>query len=243
MKYRFLTIVPLLASCTLFMAGCSDDNSSFETPSTSDITTNSGLVSYKNFSLLAEDTQPVVIDPDTGIFTKTDVVMTVFVGDRNNRFLTDSHTVYFKAEYGTISNPSCTTENGTCSVTWSAIKRPEPGGPGSDLRVTIIAYTIGEESFTDTNGNGLFDDGDIGTFDDLEEPYVDADESDSFTTGDVIVDVINGNDTTGANLAHDIGDTFFNGPGCTHSSLCSNVVITNGTIWDSNTLKIDGPPP
>jgi hypothetical protein len=250
MKYRFLTIAPLIAASTLFMAGCGEDNSAFETPNLSDpnlsdINTNAGMVSFKNFSLLASDTQPTVIDTDTGIFTKTEVTMTVYIGDRNGSFLTDSHTVYFKAEYGVLSSPSCTTEIGSCEVTWSAIKRPDAGGPGSDMKVTIIAYTTGEESFTDVNGNGIFDDADTATpsFDDLEEPYVDADESGSFTTGDDIVDVVNGNDTTGVNLAHDIGDTFFNGPDCTHSSLCSKVVITNGTIWDSNTLKIDGPPP
>ena len=201
--------------------------------------TNAGIVSFKNFSLLASDTQPMVIDPITGIFTKTDVTMTVFIGDRDSQLLTDSHTVFFNAEYGLI-DPSCVTVNGSCSVTWSAIKRPDAGGPGDDMRVTIIAYTIGEESFTDTNGNGVFDDADS-TFTDIEEPYIDADESNSFTMGDVIVDVVNGNDATGANQTHDIGDGFFNGPGCTHSSLCSGVIITNGTIWNANTLKIDGP--
>lgn len=240
MSNRFLMIAPILACNTFFLAGCSEDNSSYETPNLSDIATNPGIVSYKNFSLLASETQPTVIDPATGIFTETDVVMTAYVGDRYNGILTDKHTVFFKTEYGTLSSPSCVTEEGSCQVTWKAIKRPEPGGPGDDLRVTIIAYTIGEESFTDTNGNGIFDDADS-IFVDLEEPYVDADESGSYTPGDDIVDVVNGNDTTGANGVHDIGDTFFNGPGCTHSSLCSQVVIKNGTIWDSNTLKIDGP--
>ena len=168
--------------------------------------------------------------------------MTVFIADRKNQTLTDSHTVFFRTEYGTI-NPSCITENGTCEVTWSAIKRPEPGGPGDDLRVTIVAYTIGEESFTDANGNGIYDDADGAAFVDLEEPYVDANESGVFDAGDDIIDVVNGNDLTGINGAHDIADGFFNGAGCTHSSLCSTVVITNATIWDSNTLKIDGPPP
>ena len=175
MNNRFLMIAPILACGTFFLAGCSEDNSSYETPNLSDIATNPGIVSYKNFSLLASETQPTVIDPDTGIFTETDVVMTAYVGDRYNGILTDKHTVFFKTEYGTLSSPSCVTEEGSCEVTWKAIKRPEAGGPGDDMRVTIIAYTIGEESFTDTNGNGIFDDADS-VFVDLEEPYVDADE-------------------------------------------------------------------
>ncbi len=111
------------------------------------------------------------------------------------------------------------------------------------MQVTIVAYTIGEESFPDENGNGIYDDADGNQFDDLEEPYIDADESNSFTTGDIIIDVINAFDATGANGIHDVSDSFFNGAGCTHTSLCSTTVITNGTIWDSNTLTINGPPP
>jgi len=240
MNNRFLNIFTIIACSSFFVAGCGGDNSSYETPNTSDTPTNSGAISYKNFSLLASETQPTVIDPTTGIFTKTDVTMTVFIGDRNNQILTDKHTIYFRTEYGTIT-PSCITENGYCEVTWSAIKRPEAGGPGDDMRVTIVAYTVGEESFTDTNGNGIFDDDDGSAFIDLEEPYVDANENGIYDYGEDIIDVVNGNDLTGINEVHDIGDTFFNGAGCTHSSLCSTVVITNGVIWDSNTLKIDGP--
>ena len=72
------------------------------------------------------------------------------------------------------------------------------GGPASDGFVTITAYTIGEEGFTDTNGNGVFDDGDAG-FEDLEEPYVDANEDNIFSSGDLIIDVVSVNDPTGAN--------------------------------------------
>jgi hypothetical protein len=246
MNNRFLTVAPLIASSFILMTGCSDDNA-FETPNTSDIPTNAGIVAFKNFSLLAEDTQPKVIDPDTGIFTKTDVVMTAFIADRLNRTLTDSHTVHFRTEYGTLNPSSCVTEDGSCSVTWTAIKRPVSGGPGDDMLVTIIAYTIGEESFPDANGNGIYDDADGNQFDDLEEPYIDADESSSFTAGDTIIDVVNAFDANGnnnmSNETHDVADSFFNGSGCEHTSLCSTTIITNGTIWDSNTLTITGPPP
>ena len=219
MNNRFLTITPLIVSCALSIAGCSDDNSSFETPSTGGAITNSGTISQKNFSLLTADVAPAVIDGTTGVFTKTDVDLTVFIGDRNNQTLTDSHTIHFVAEYGLVE-PSCVTVDGTCSVTWSAIKRPEAGGPGSDGVVSITAYTIGEESFTDTNGNNIFDDGDV-AFDDLEEPYVDNNEDGVFNNGDGIIDVVSTVDPTGANNIHDFPDGLFNGPGCTHTSLCS----------------------
>jgi len=242
MNNRFLKIATLISSSIFIIAGCSSDNSSFETPSTDSTPKNEGAVSQKNFSILASETQPTIIDPATDIFTKTDITMTVFIGDRKNQTLTNSQTVYFRTEYGTIE-PSCVTADGTCSVTWSAIKRPAPGSAlESDLRVTIIAYTIGEEAFTDTNGNNIFDTGDIfNNADDLEEPYIDADNSGGYDFGEAIIDTVNGVDLTGKNGKHDFADGFFNGANCTDTSRCSATVITNGTIWAANTLKIDGP--
>lgn len=233
MNNRFINIMPLLVSSAIFVSGCGDPTS-FETPNTAGTITNSGTISQKNFSLLTADVAPAVIDASTGIFTKTDVELTVYIGDRNNQTLTDSHTINFIAEYGLVE-PSCVTEEGSCSVTWSAIKRPDVGGPGSDGFVTITAYTIGEEGFTDTNGNSVFDDDDA-DFDDLEEPYVDVDESFNYTTGDTIIDVVSTNDPTGANGVHDLADGFFNGPGCTHSSLCG--IAQSITIFDDVTMSI-----
>jgi hypothetical protein len=231
MNNRFFIIAPLL----LFMAGCSDDNSSYETPDTTGLESNPGTISQTNFSLLTADVMPAVIDATTGVFSKTDVELTVYIGDRNNQSLTDAHTVYFVPEYGLVDPSSCVTEEGKCSVTWSAIKRPDVGGPGSDGRVTITAYTAGEEGFTDTNGNSLFDDNDAG-FDDLEEPYVDVDESNGYNAGDTIIDVVSINDPTGANGVHDIADGFFNGNGCTHTSLCG--YATSIAVFDMVTMSI-----
>jgi len=87
--------------------------------------------------------------------------------------------VYFTTEGGSIENlnASCITDNeGSCSVTWRS-QNPKPEGHilgdvnnlthvpetqntmGQKLggRVTILATTIGEESFPDLNGNGRFD--------------------------------------------------------------------------------------
>jgi hypothetical protein len=244
MNNRFLTIAPLLASSTLFLPGCSEDNSSFETPNLSDAPTNSGIVSQKNFSILAEDTQPTVFDPATGTATDTSLVITVKVGDRDNQLLTDSHTVFFATEWGLIE-PSCVTENGTCTVTWQTSFGVNNGAPTApaDLLNTITAWTLGEENFSDTNGDGIFNDPES-VFDDREEPYVDADTTDgafNAGAGDRIIDVPNGNDVTGANGVHDTGDTFLNSPSCQHTSLCSTVMNTT-YIWVDIVLKMDGPP-
>ena len=100
-----------------------------------------------------------------------------------------------------------------------------------DLLTTVTAWTVGEETFLDTNGNKIFDDDDIGSvFFDIEEPYVDIIRDGVFNDGDTLIDVVNGNDLTGTNGVHDIGDTFLNSPNCTHSSLCSSVAPTT-FIW------------
>jgi len=219
MNNRYIKILTLASCGALTMVGCSSDTSSFESSSGA-TDANSGTISQKNFSVLTADLNPAVLDETANTFTKTSVEITASIGDRNNQVLTDAHTINFVAEYGLIE-PTCVTEDGECTVTWTAIKFPEPGGPGDDGITTITAYSTGEEGFTDTNGNNVFDDGDA-TFDDLEEPFVDSDESGGFTAGDQIIDVKSTNDPTGENLTHDIADGFFNGSGCTHISLCGD---------------------
>ncbi len=235
MNNRFIKIIALITSSIFFASGCGD-NSSFETPDTSGTPTNTGTISQANFSVGATDPFPMVYDPATG-FSEESVEIVVKVGDLNNQLLTDKHTVFFKTEWGLIE-PSCTTEAGKCSVTWQTSK---PENIPSDLFNTITAWTIGEESFEDTNGNGKFDDADM-IFNDLEEPFVDADENNVFNSGDSLVDVVNANDLTGANGAHDIGDGFLNSPNCTHSSLCSTIRKTT-FVWDITILDLAGPPP
>ncbi len=245
MNNRFLTIIPLIASSAIFITGCGD-NSAFETPGTAgDAPVNAGIVSQKNFSILADDTQPPVFDLTAGTATDTTVSITVKVGDKKNQLLTDAHTVFFATEWGLIE-PSCTTENGTCSVTWQTsfgVNNGKSTVP-TDHLTTITAWTVGEENFSDTNGDGIFADPES-VFDDREEPYVDANTTDgafNAAAGDVIIDVVNGNDTTGKNGVHDTGDTFLNSPNCQHTSLCSTVSTTT-FVWSDIVLQMNGPPP
>lgn len=59
-----------------------------------------------------------------------------------------------------------------------------------DGLVTIIAIVSGEEAFTDTNGNGKYDDGE--PFVDAAEPFVDANDNDKWDSDEVFIDT-NGN--------------------------------------------------
>lgn len=235
-----IILLTLLAGSMLLISGCSEDNSSFETPNSS-ITTNAGIVSQKNLSILAEDVNPPIFDPATGGATDTSLTITVKIGDLNNVLLTDEHTIYFATEWGLIQ-PSCVTSDGACTVTWQTSFGP--GGTSSapaDRLNTITAWTLGEESFIDSNSNGVFDDEDT-TFTDRDEPFIDSVNDGVFdaSNGDRIIDVINGNDLTGINGVHDIGDTFLNSPHCTHSSLCSTVLPIS-YIWTDIQINMLAP--
>ena len=239
-NYKLLTFMVI---SSLLMTGCSGTEDALGGGGTG-VTENEGVVSQRNFTVAASDIYPLVLD-DTG-FHVLDVTITAYIGDRNNQTITGSHTVHFETEWGVI-DPSCVTVDGSCSVIWSTASFEPAFFPGNDAAghpgSTIVAYTLGEESFTDLNDNNLFDDTDAATipFDDFEEAYIDIANNGTFDLGtDLVIDTINGLDSLGSNQTHDGVDSMFNGAGCIHSSLCSDVTLI--MVWDSVTLTLDGPP-
>lgn len=112
-------------------------------------------------------------------------IFTVRLADAFNNPVSDGTAVSFTTEGGAI-NDACTTKGGACSVTWrSQNPRPIRNSPDNSLdrllcvnpgglsyvanysvcakeragRVTVRSDAIGNESFIDTNGNGLYDSG------------------------------------------------------------------------------------
>lgn len=231
MNNRSIIVPSLLCSSLLLASACSEDNSSFETPNLSSTPDNNSPVAQKNFILLLSPTEVGFFDPETG-FTEQSADISVRIGDSKNQLVTGERTIYFRTEWGLI-DPSCVTKDGTCQVTW---RTGQPSEMPSDINNTIVAYSHGgQETFQDINGNNLYDDGD--TYEDLEEPYIDIDRSGDYSTGDTIIDTINGLDLTGANLKHDDADGFFNGANCTHSSDCSTV-MSSVTVWVSGRIQL-----
>ena len=235
---------------SLLMTGCSGTSDALGGGGTG-VTENEGVVSQRNFTIAASDFQPSVLDEEG--FHVLEVTITAYIGDRNNQAITGSHTVYFETEWGVI-DPSCVTVDGACSVIWKTASfntdffwpdNDTGGYAAGSPASTIVAYTLGEESFTDLNDNNLFDDDDnlLGTalFNDFEEAYIDIGNDGAFDLGtDHVIDTINGLDSLGSNNTHDGVDSMFNGAGCIHSSLCSDVTLT--MVWESLALKLDGPP-
>lgn len=218
----------------LLIAGCSEDNSTFESSPTGTTPTNEGVISQKNFTILFGLPRPQYFDIIGNSFSSVTSSVEVQIGDNDNRVITGERTINFRTEWGLI-DPSCTTVDGRCEVTW---RSGSPDDMPTNFLNNILAYSAeGQESFLDINGNGLFDDGD--TFEDLEEPYIDIGDNGVFDTGDIIVDTINGIDLTGADETHNIVDGLYNGPNCSHTSLCSTVLSTS-TVWESGSLRLTG---
>lgn len=81
------------------------------------------------------------------------VQVTARLSDHFQYPVPDGATVAFAATAGAITS-SCTTTGGACTVNWTSQgARPLSG------RAVLLAYAVGEESFLDSNGNGVADTG------------------------------------------------------------------------------------
>lgn len=106
--------------------------------------------------------------------------ITARLGDHFHNPVPDGTAVSFTAEGGTV-DASCLTGLDSTTLTDGTVIT-QKGTPGScsvrfcagnprpvDGRVTILAYALGEESFTDVNGNNVYDAGE--SYADLGEPF------------------------------------------------------------------------
>lgn len=169
------------------------------------------------------DISPSVCAPEALIWRDEEITVTARASDVFNNPVPDGTAISFRTEGGTIGGV-CTTVSGSCSVTWSS-QNPVP----DNGLVTILATAIGGESFTDKNGNGVFDTGDLlfqdvdnsdtltpGDIDyDLTEAYLDANFNRSFDSGEEYLDF----DSDGV---FDFANGLYNGVLCdTASGLCA----------------------
>jgi len=186
------------------------------------LTITTGVPDQNSVSLSAS-----VFNPEAFEIDGTQSTISVRMADIFNNPVPDGTAVTFTAEGGSIGS-SCTTVGGVCSVTWSS-QNPRP----SNGRATILATAIGNESYIDANGNGVFDAGDsFGPSDDLPEAFVDYNEDDAWDLGEPFVDFNN-------NMVFDAADTQYNGTPC--SSNCSETTKT--VVRDSLVLTMSGTTP
>jgi len=95
-------------------------------------------------------------------------LMSSFVNDRFGNAVPAGTAVSFVTNASSVVNPSTTDVNGVAQATLLSEQVVPPTGI-----VSVMAFTLGEESFLDNNGNGKFDAGDTLLTDDIPEPFVD----------------------------------------------------------------------
>jgi hypothetical protein len=169
------------------------------------------------------------------------VPVTARLSDRFNNPVPDGTAITLQTEGGSIISQCQTINgNGTCSVNWTS-SNPRPTAspvtvPPGDVRpgrAAIYATAIGEESFTDTNGNGSFDNGEV--FADLPERFLDENENDVRDGFEPIYDFNN-------NSAYDPVDGDFNGVLCLDNTGRCSANTTTG-ISASNMIVMSGSSP
>ena len=147
--------------------------------------------------------------------------ISVLIADRFNNPAPAGTTVAFRTEGGAIG-ASCVTGSdangptGACSVQWRS-QNPRP----IDGRSTVLATVIGEETFFDNNGDGLFNAGE--TFIDLPEAFEDYDEDLVRDSGEPFLD-FNGDGMH--NPVPATADQRYTGTACAVASACDTTKST-----------------
>jgi hypothetical protein len=201
----------------------------------SQLTITTGIPDQDSFSLAVQC-------PNVEAWNRDGVVVpvTARLSDRFNNPVPEGTAVTLQAEGGSIVS-QCQTGTGAsigaCVVNWtSSNPRPlaPPSGPTPRAgRATILATAIGEESFTDINGNGSFDNGE--NFADLPERFLDENENDIRDGFEPIYDFNN-------NANYDPADGDFNGVLCLDDTGRCSTNITTGIAAD-NLIIMSGSSP
>jgi hypothetical protein len=109
------------------------------------LTITTGVPAQDGFSLSVSTPNIEGLNND-GVTTQ----VTARLADHFRNPVPDGTAVNFTAEGGSIVG-SCTTRDGVCSVTLTSQNFKPSNG-----RLTVLAYAVGEEGFTDLDGNGWF---------------------------------------------------------------------------------------
>jgi len=186
------------------------------------LTISTGVPVQKNASLSLSQYNPRAADKDG-----TEIEVVLSLADDFNNPVADNTAVSFWAEGGSIA-PSCTTLNGVCTVKWrSQDFRPD------NMRVTIFAFAAGNETFTDINNNGRYDQGE--PFVDLPEAFRDDNENNIYDIGEKFVDLIDKSlNPPSLNGIYDAtGDGVYSGTLCysDDAGICTKDKITIRRSW------------
>jgi hypothetical protein len=150
------------------------------------LTIQTGLATQRFFDISANQLNFYAGGYFTSKFNGNKVTISVFAADRQGNPVPDGTKIVFVSEGGQINSAnasSCLIASGSCSVTligqdYRPMGSSATGGDPRPGRVTVLAYTDGEESFVDANNNNRWDAGEL--FEDLGSLYLDKDESGAY---------------------------------------------------------------
>lgn len=171
-----------------------------------------------------------------------EVDVTVRMADAFNNPVPEGTSVTFTASAGLIGASCETNEFSACTVKWVTSNPPANG------KVKILATALGNESFIDSNGNGLYDAGDIfaannpecdanapipsaakapTACDDLGEAYLDTNFNNLYDLGEIFVDIFGADSSLVKDGARTPGNGKYDGALCpVGSTICTRNSVT-----------------
>lgn len=196
------------------------------------LTVSSGIVTQARFSVGVDTFNPAAAADINGI----SVTLTATAYDRFGNAVPDGTAVNFTSECGGIVDPAnggprgaCETVNGNCQLEWRS--QPAADTVCADNRVTIMAHALGEEAFSDDNGDGYFTNGEIHI--DNSEAFRNDNESSgvdgpTYDAGELFIDLDNDGSFGEATPIADAPAGLYNGIAC----------ISDGTVCSSDAISV-----
>lgn len=175
-------------------------------------------------------------------FIGTEVDLVATVKDHSNNPVADGTVVTFIADDNGYVEDQCTTTSGTCTVKWrSARDRNQPVDPDAgadngyvnDYKITVMARTIGEDSFIDKNANSLFDNGE--TYFTQSEAFLDANDDGDYDSDKTDYDEYSDFNNNGSFDSNE-SVTVFRGKSCSSSAKALGHCAAQLEVWDTLTM-------
>ena len=169
-------------------------------------------------------------NPEAWQYDGEEVDVVVRLADVHNNRVPDGTVVAFITDGGSIdtSESPCVISNGACTTKWIS-QSPRP----ADGLARIIAYAAGDESFTDVNGNGLFNVGEPFLLWDMGEPYIDENGNGVWDSGERFVDA----DQNGVRT---LPNGLYDGALCADRANRTDCGNKSTLVWEAATLSVSG---